>query len=281
MAFRNRLALQTVPDFSTLSAAFVPIPGLSISVKANSTFYVDLRFYASNVSGPESMKFRIDGWTPQFGNSPNPDGPSVLHWTMYDFVSQTKFEQGVVGTPAENMEWDLPQQVLRGDFYIFGLIRNDTANDQVLTVSAAVNVGFFQPVHVTGGRLILFEILPDITNNAFSIMSNCGCCVSAELSCCQDTIKIQTQNPTSDIKWKINDGGNVYTGTFTTDGTGLGQITIGDGMDLPDGFIDAPRNFKIEFIETAPKISTFVECIDVEVVGGAYLAINQIGETNG
>ncbi len=280
MPFRNRLALQTVPQFITQSAVFVPIPGLEMTVKANSTFYVDLRFFAVQSSGPDSLQFRIDGWTPQIGSTPNPAGPSFLNWTAFNYSDGLNYEQGFFATPPENMEWTtLPHVPFRGNFYIFGLIRNDEAFDQQLIVSARVRAGF-SDLSINGGRLILFEEISSQLQSINSDMTHCGCCATAEISCCQTSLTINTINPSSSFDWKITDGlGAVYTGTMETDSGGVGVITVGDGMDLPDGFLDAPGvGFKIEFLDGRPTIASKMSCLDVELVSGAYLAIQDIGE---
>lgn len=111
-------------------------------------------------------------------------------------------------------------------------------------------------------------------------MTHCGCCATAEISCCQTSLTINTINPSDSFDWKIVDSlGAVYTGTMETDSAGVGVITVGDGMDLPDGFLDAPGvGFKIEFLDGRPTIASKMACLDVELVSGAYLAIQDIGE---
>lgn len=284
MPIRERIAIQTEGFSSITSLTATPIPGMILTVKAHSTFYLDIRMRVSAPGSPTGFTVRVDGWN-FFSVYPN---QSVLNWQL-ETVNPALYFKGFPQSEPSAYEWVFdpsavtPNAVLTlyATLYIYGLIQNTTDTDQDIVVSMAKlgsSPGAF--LQVEGGRMLLYENTGQFpSQNTTSDMTQCGCCVTATISCCQTAITINTINPDTDFTWKIIDFLNgVYTGTMTTDATGVGTITVGDGMDLPDGFLDAIGSFKIEFVDNRPAIASKMDCIEVDIVGGAYLALTDIGE---
>jgi len=277
MAVRARNALQPAGFYNYSdpihSTAFEDVPGLVLSVPAESHFFVDCRFIAIQGGGTSGLKFHADGFDEVTGVD-----PSYLVWRMYNDPTQTGLSS--LAEPDSHF-WTLPLfQTYSGEVHLFGSLRNIQTTPVDFKIQFAPVTTAGNAPQIFGGRLTIFTITEDQPIN-FSNMNTCGCCLSATISCCQEAITINTANPSSSIQWKLTDGlGAVYTGTMTTDGAGVGTITIGDDMDLPEGFIDVPGvGFRLEFLDSIPSIAMKVACIDVETVGGAYLAIQSIGET--
>jgi hypothetical protein len=266
-------AIQSGGQYENLTATLTPIPGIAIPIRAHTAVYLDFRVF---INAPATVGFtiRINGWTPSF-LYPMPifDLNNFLDQQLYMNASRPDPQQW---TPFTAISYF-------GELHAFGTIANDTDDDDIVTVSlACVTPNGITPVVAIGARMSILEdsqVNPPNQNNNITDMTQCGCCVTATISCCQTAITINTINPDTDFTWKIIDFiGGVYTGTMTTDAEGVGTITVGDGMDLPDGFLDAIGTFKIEFVDNRPAIASKMDCIEVDIVGGAYLALTDIGE---